>query len=95
MNIHKPYIDDGICSEQRIINLKSSEADQEVVETRSSSVKSSDRKCGVLCVPLQGGTPEAFDDLQKAYNILSNDLFKAAYDDQLPKPSIARRQVPP
>ena len=39
----------------------------------------------------QGGSPEEFMRLQKAYNILSNEDFKAAYDERLPKPGLASR----
>eukprot|EP00241_Pyramimonas_parkeae_P023053 CAMPEP_0114322352 /NCGR_PEP_ID=MMETSP0059-20121206/27179_1 /TAXON_ID=36894 /ORGANISM="Pyramimonas parkeae, Strain CCMP726" /LENGTH=275 /DNA_ID=CAMNT_0001450321 /DNA_START=326 /DNA_END=1154 /DNA_ORIENTATION=+ len=63
-------------------------------DASATQIRSAYLRLAATVHPDRGGTPEAFDDLQKAYNILSNDLFKAAYDDQLPKPSIARRQEP-
>lgn len=41
----------------------------------------------------QGGSPEAFDALKKAYAVLSDDDRRAVYDERLPPASVVRPKV--
>jgi hypothetical protein len=47
----------------------------------------------------QGGSPEAFDTLKKAYAVLSDDDRRAVYDERLPpaiavRPKVREHQIP-
>jgi len=42
---------------------------------------------------MQGGSPEAFDALKKAYAVLSDDDRRAVYDERLPPASAVRPKV--